>query len=82
MACLLTDTITNACTSGIGKVQDPILLLQIIAQSQADILLVAAPGTAVTPAAIQARACTSGIGKEQNPITLLQFIAQLNCDSQ
>ena len=37
MACDLTTTQTNACTSGIGKVQDPIKLLQIIAQLQCEL---------------------------------------------
>ncbi|MFA7243463.1 MAG: hypothetical protein WC091_25430 [Sulfuricellaceae bacterium] len=32
MACDLTTIQTDACTSGIGKVQDPIQLLQLIAQ--------------------------------------------------
>lgn len=32
MACSVTTIKTNACTSGIGKLIDPIQLLQIIAQ--------------------------------------------------
>lgn len=32
MACDITTIQTDACTSGIGKVQDPIALLQLIAQ--------------------------------------------------
>ncbi len=79
MACELATVQEDACTSGIGKVQDPIMLLQIIAQLTADIVA-DTTGLAITPTAIQSRGCTSGILKIQDEIMLLQIIAQLNCD--
>lgn len=79
MACVLATVQTDACTSGIGKIQDPIMLLKIIAQLNAD-LVSDATGLAITPAAIIARACTSGIYDVQDQITLLKLIAQLECD--
>ncbi len=79
MACSLATVQTDACTSGIGKVTDPIQLLQIIAQLTAD-LVVESAGLSVTPDAIQARGCTSGIQKVEDPIVLLRIIAQLECD--
>ncbi len=79
MACELATVQTDACTSGIGKVTDPIMLLQIIAQLTAE-LAFDATGLAITPDAILARACTSGIGKMTDELMLLQIIAQLNCD--
>lgn len=80
MACELATVQEEACTSGIGKVQDPIMLLQIIAQLTAELLVDAAPGTEITPDAILERACTSGIGKVQDEIMLLKIIAQNNCE--
>jgi len=71
-----------ACTSGIGKVTNPIQLLQIIAQLSADYLVELVPGTNVTVAAITTRACTSGIGKVTEPQELLRIIAQLLNDQQ
>ncbi len=79
MACELATVQDDACTSGIGKVKDPIMLLQIIAQLTADFVF-DDTGLAITPAAILDRACTSGIGKVTNELTLLTIIAQLNCD--
>lgn len=81
MACDLEVVQSDACTSGIGKVEAQIQLLQIIAQLQAEILQVASPGTEITPDAIMDRACTSGIGRVNNPIMLQKIIAQLLCDS-
>ena len=79
MACTLATVQSDACTSGIGQVQNQIMLLQIIAQLTAD-LVVDATGDAITPSAILSRACTSGILKVQDELMLLQIIAQLNCD--
>ncbi len=79
MACELATVQEDACTSGIGNVTDPIMLLQIIAQLTADIAF-NSTGLAITPAAILDRACTSGIGKVTSELTLLTIIAQLNCD--
>lgn len=77
MPCDLTTVQADLCVSGIGKVTDPITLLQIIAQNTAE-----ASGEAdITPAAILARACTSGIGKVTSEITLLTVIAQNLCDA-
>jgi len=80
MACSLATTQTNACTSGIGKIEDPILLLQLMAQLTADLVTAASPSTATTVAEIVARACTSGIQKVQDEIILLQLIAQNTCE--
>lgn len=70
-----------ACTSGIGKLNSEVDLLQTIAQLEADIASSVA-GVDVTPAQIASRACTSGIGKVNDPIVLLQIIAQLLNDQQ
>jgi hypothetical protein len=78
--CSLTTTQTNLCTSGIGKVTDPILLLQLLAQLNADLLAVSSPGTSTLVADILSRACTSGIGKVTDEIMLLQIIAQNGCE--
>ena len=80
MACSLTTTQTNACTSGIAKVQDPVLLLQIMAQLTADLLTVVSPTTSTLIADILTRANTSGICKIQDEIMLLQIIAQNTCE--
>ncbi len=79
MACTLATVQTDACTSGIGKVIDPIQLLQIIAQLTAD-LVDETTGLAITPAEILSRACNSGIGKVNDELLLLRIIAQLECD--
>ena len=60
---------------------DRVQLLQVIAQLSAETLVVAAPGTVITPAAILDRACTSGIGKVEDPLTLLRLIAQSLCEA-
>jgi hypothetical protein len=80
MACSLATTQTNACTSGIGKIEDPVVLLQLMAQLTADLLTAVAPATVTTVAAIQARGCTSGIQQVTNELTLLQIIAQNTCE--
>ena len=80
MACLLEDVQASLCASEIGKVTDPIQLMQIIAQLLADQVFIANPALDVTLAGIQERACTSGIGKVTDPIELLQLAAQSGCD--
>jgi len=80
MACLLTTTQASACNTGLAKVSDPILLLQLIAQLTADLLTATSPSTSTTLAAITARSLTSGIGCVQDEITLLQLIAQNTCE--
>lgn len=37
MACNVTTTLANACTSGIGKLTNPIQLLQVIAQTSCEV---------------------------------------------
>ena len=81
VACDLTTIQSDACTSGIGQENNPIQLLQIIAQLQADLVLQGDAGADVSVDAILDRACTSGIGKVNNPVTLNQIIAQLICDT-
>lgn len=81
MACELTSVQEAACESGIGTVNDPVMLLQIIAQLLGDILQADSPATPITPDAIMERACESGIGKVNSPIQLEQIIAQLLCDA-
>ncbi len=80
MACDLATVTTDVCDSGIGKVIDPIMLLQLIAELSSEVLVAAAPGTDVTVDAILERACTSGIANVENQITLLQIIAQNECE--
>lgn len=80
MACTLSAIQTACCSSQICLETDPIKLLQIIAQINADQLLVIDPGADISLDAILTRACSSGILKETNPITLLQVIAQNGCD--
>lgn len=80
MACSASITQTAACTSGIGKETDKILLWQLVAQATANWLVALTPGTEVTPAAIYARACTSGVAKLTDPIQLRRLIAQNLCN--
>ena len=82
MACTINTIQTDACESGIGKVQSPVALLQAIAQLSADYLLEANPAADVSAAAIHARACTSGIAKINDPQELMRIIAQVLCDQQ
>lgn len=77
MACSLTATLTAACSSGIGKLNNRVGLLKVIAQTFASRL----PSTLSSDLSeILSRACTSGIGKENNPLTLLRIIAQNICN--
>lgn len=76
MACTVAAVQDAACESEIGKLSDPIQLLQVIAQLLAD---ESSEDTSVE--AILDRACESGIGKLTDRIQLLQVIAQLQCDS-
>lgn len=80
MPCNLLETQEAACESGIGKLDNQIALLQVIAQSMA---ATADDGSdeSFTYAAIHERACASGIAKLDNPIALLQVIAQNLCSS-
>lgn len=76
MACTVDALLESACESEIGKLSDPIQLLQVIAQLLAD---ESSEDTSIE--AILSRACESGIGKLSDPIQLKQVIAQLLCDS-
>jgi hypothetical protein len=78
--CTLEQIQTDLCTSGIGEVNDPVTLLQIIAQLTAELLVTQDAGAVITPEAILERACTSGIGKVNDQKTLLQIIAQNGCE--
>lgn len=80
MSCNLATVQTDACASGVGKLNSEITLLRVIAQLQADYVNAVNPSLDTSPAAILARACTSGIGKETDPVTLLKYTAQLLCD--
>jgi hypothetical protein len=82
MACDLDTVLTSVCDTGFGKVDDPVLLLQIIAQLEADHLSELDPGADTSLSAIRSRACASGIAKVTNPDDLLRLIAQLLCDQQ
>lgn len=81
MACTIAEIQADACESCIGKVTNEVMLLQIIAQLQADYLLSLNPAEDISVDAILARACESGIGKVTDEIKLLQIIAQLECDA-
>lgn len=76
MACTVAAVQDAACESEIGKLSDPIQLLQVIAQLLAD---ESSEDTSVE--AILDRACETGIGKVTNQIQLEQIIAQLLCDA-
>lgn len=77
MPCDLETVQEALCESGIGKVTNPVTLLQLIAQSTAE-----ASGEAdISPEAILERACTSGIGKVTQELELLVIIAQNLCDA-
>lgn len=82
MACNLETVLAAACTSGVGKETNPITLLQVIAQLQADYVEAAYPAIDTSIDAVLSRACTSEIGKETDQKKLLQYIAQLLCDQQ
>ncbi len=78
--CNLDQVQIDLCTSGIGKVADPILLLQLQAQILANLLVAEVPGTDITVDAIMVRACTSGIAKVSDPTQLMVIIAQNGCE--
>lgn len=75
MACELSVVQEEACLSGIGNVQDEIMLLRLIAQNVATW----AGEVEDTPEAILERACESGIGFIQDETLLLKIIAQNLC---
>lgn len=77
----LSDIQASACTSEIGKVTNPISLLQLMAQTSADTANSVA-GVDVDVASILSRACTSGIADVTDQTKLLQIIAQLLNDLQ
>jgi len=77
MACSLSATLTAACSSGIGKLNNRVGLLKVIAQTFASRL---PANLSSNLSEILSRACTSGIGKENNPLTLLRIIAQNICN--
>ncbi len=79
MACDLETLQTNACASGIGKLDGEVQLLQVIAQASAETLVALSPGTEITLAAIHQRACEIEMGKLDSHIVLLQIIAQNLC---
>ena len=71
------EILESGCDTEITKVNNPVTLLQIIAQTSADAALAANPALDISVEAIKTRACTSGIGQENNQVELLQIIAQL-----
>jgi len=81
MACDLTTVQEALCDSDIGKVTDPLQLLQITAQAAANWVTSQSPGTDVTPEAVLSRACDSGIGALTDQTTLLTVIAQNVCNA-
>ena len=80
MACTVASTQTDACASGIGRLTNPVKLLQIIAQTSANWTASSNPLLDVSVAAIQERACESGIARVTNPNSLLALIATSLCD--
>lgn len=75
MACELSEIQEGLCESGIGRLNDQIKLLQVIAQSAA----VAAGEEETSVDELLEGACLSGIGLENDPIMLLKSIAQSAC---
>jgi len=79
MSCNLATTQAAACSSGIGKLNNPVQLLQVIAQNFASTALATTPSNLVDVASIQTRACVSGIGKITDEVALWRIIAQNLC---
>lgn len=80
MACDLETIQAAACESGIGRVTDPLTLLQITAQSALDWAKANNPGDDYSLVAVQDRACVSGIGWVQDESVLLRLIGQNLCN--
>lgn len=79
MSCNLATEQAAACSSGIGKLTDPIQLLQVIAQNYAALSFAGNAANTLTVDAIRARACVSGIGKITDENALWRIIAQNTC---
>ncbi len=79
MSCNLATEQAAACASGIGKLTDPIQLLQVIAENYAELSLAGNAANTNTVDAIRARACVSGIGKLTDENALWRIIAQNVC---
>lgn len=79
MACNLATTQAAACVSGIGKLTDPLSLLQVIAENFAETSLANNSANTNTVDAIRARACVSGIGKLTDENALWRIVAQNLC---
>lgn len=81
MACSLTTVQENYCESSIGKLDDEIMLLRVIAQNLAGALQAFDPTADISPEAILERACESGIGRLDDEVMLLKVITQNLCSS-
>lgn len=79
MSCNLATTQAAACVSGIGKLTDPLSLLQVIAENFAESAFASNSANTNSIDAIRARACTSGIGKITDELALWRIIAQNLC---
>ncbi len=79
MSCNLATEQAAACTSGIGRLTDPIQLFQVIAENYAELSLQGNPANTNSVDAIRARACVSGIGKITDENALYRIIAQNLC---
>ena len=79
MSCDVNTVIDNACTSGFGKLQNPVQLLQVIAQSAANWVAETDPTADLDVDSILTRARESGIAKVTDPQVLLALIATKLC---
>ncbi len=80
MACDIATIDAAACVSEIGRVENPITLLQLTAQSALDWAEANNPGVDYSLTAVETRACASGIGWVQDETVLLRLIAQNLCN--
>jgi len=62
-----------------GKLTNPVQLLQVIAQNLATTLGDVNPALSTDVNAILARACESGIGKQTDELSLMRIYAQNLC---
>lgn len=79
MPCDVTEIEVAACLSEIGRVTDPILLLQLTAQSVLAWAQSSNPGVDYSLDAVETRACESKIGWVQDESILYRVIAQNLC---
>lgn len=81
MARNIADIQAALCESGIGKVQNPVLLLQLTAQNAANWVKANSPDADISVQAIMARACESGIARVTDQQILLALIATKLCQA-